>query len=618
MTVSSICRQRAITDRVPISVQIAAWIVGLTVCVVGMLDLIAEWSPGLALIQFLLLAVAPILFMVGKPAPTSSPGRDETFELTWIDWCLCLLIGAIALTTSGAMGAMIGDLPPAYHDEYSYLFQARTLLAGRFSFPSSAVQPELFDQMHVLNEGRMASRYYPGTGLWLAPFVAIGHPYLAPMIAGAIATMLIYWVAVELGGRWAGVIASLAMAVSPGVGLFSNMLLAHLPTLLGLSIFLLGMVRWRRTRSAWDAWSAGWGLSFAMLCRPMTAAGFGLPFGIDAILWLIAFHNGESRQDSRSDSENLRRQRASALLGLGLPLVAGWIVMLVYNHSVTGSWFTSPYQMYTDVYTPRHVYGFNNVIRGERHLGPRVIDDYDRWAQNLTPALAAENVLTRTLASWLWTFDLLPLAVATAIVLVMLNRMDRRWLLLASAAVSLHSFHVPYWYVGIMGWHYVFETAPIWCLFLGGATTLLISEWRAGGKRGLVVWWLVFLFVSIAGAYAMPGERRSARGVEPTPSRFVNGLNSLAYPRRKHAEFRKWLDERIDQRPAIVLLEQGTTENTHMDPVVNNPGLDSEILVGRFRPAQTELAQVQRDFPNRQLYLVNLQRHTIRHVQRED
>ena len=75
-------------------------------------------------------------------------------------------------------------MPPAYHDEYSYLFQARTLLAGRFSFPGSTVQPELFDQMHVLNEGRMASRYYPGTGIWLAPFVALGHPYGVEPVVG--------------------------------------------------------------------------------------------------------------------------------------------------------------------------------------------------------------------------------------------------------------------------------------------------------------------------------------------------------------------------------------------------------------------------------------------------
>ncbi|MDF1745935.1 MAG: hypothetical protein P1V19_19710, partial [Gimesia sp.] len=78
----------------------------------------------------------------------------------------------------------LGNLPPAYHDEFSYLFQAKTFLAGRTWFPSHPDVPEIFDQVHVLNEGKMASRYFPGTGIWLAPFVAWGHPYWGYWLAG--------------------------------------------------------------------------------------------------------------------------------------------------------------------------------------------------------------------------------------------------------------------------------------------------------------------------------------------------------------------------------------------------------------------------------------------------
>ena len=68
-------------------------------------------------------------------------------------------------------------MPPAYHDEFSYLLQAKTFLAGRLSYPSSPQLPELFDQMHVVNEGRFASRYSPGVCAWIAPFLGLGHPY---------------------------------------------------------------------------------------------------------------------------------------------------------------------------------------------------------------------------------------------------------------------------------------------------------------------------------------------------------------------------------------------------------------------------------------------------------
>ena len=65
--------------------------------------------------------------------------------------------------------------------------------------------------------------------------------------------------------------------------------------------------------------------------------------------------------------------------------------MLVYHQSVTGSWKTSPYQLYTDIYTPRHVYGFNNVLRGEQLVGPKVIEAYDRWGEKPHPGTGCDE-----------------------------------------------------------------------------------------------------------------------------------------------------------------------------------------------------------------------------------
>ena len=88
-------------------------------------------------------------------------------------YALSAFLAATGFAMSWHVGQQFGDRPPAYHDEYSYLFQAETFLAGRLSFPSFEPMPELFDQMHVLNEGRFASRYFPGAGLWMAPFLAL-------------------------------------------------------------------------------------------------------------------------------------------------------------------------------------------------------------------------------------------------------------------------------------------------------------------------------------------------------------------------------------------------------------------------------------------------------------
>lgn len=591
------------TDRsqAPIAWQVIAWLLCLAACVAGMLDLVAEWNPVLATVQLVVLAVAPVAFMLPsrKANAVSTPVTANAAA-----WFQSLLVGGLSLWMSAGSGAWISDLPPAYHDEFSYLFQAKTILAGRFAFPSHPTHPELFDQMHVLNEGRMASRYYPGTGLWLAPFVAIGHPYMGPWIAGAVATMLIFWVGREIGGRLCGFTAGLCMALSPGIALFGNTLLSHHATLLALSIFLLGVCRWRRTRTGIDAWIAGSGLSLAMLCRPMTAAAVGLPFGLDAIAWLL-LARPDHKESATASAQQVRR--LPSLLGFGLPLIAGWCVMLAYNHSVTGDWLTSPYQLYTDVYTPRHVYGFNNVVRGEARTGPKVIEAYDKWAENLTPPAAVRNAMTRWIASWLWTFDVIPLLASLMVLAGSLAWLDRRWWLVVAAIVCLHAVHVPYWYVGIMGWHYVFESAPLWCLVLGAATTLLFGSWRRQGRVGLRAWWVCLLAVSVCGNIV------DAPGV--WPSRLKRGLGALEYPRQRHASLRQWMFDRVDQRPALVLVEQLETEVSHLDLVVNDPGLNGEILLGRYKPGKTDVAQICGDFPDRQVYVSCPERKTIERIQ---
>ena len=273
-----------------------------------------------------------------------------------------------------------GDLPPAIHDEFSYLFQAETFLSGKLSFPSSPRMPELFDQMHVLNEGRFASRYFPGVGMWLAPFLALGHPYWGEALAAGLASFFVFWAARELAGNRVGLAAGLLTALSPGMGLFGNLLLSHEPTMAALACFLFFFLRLMRTDRPSDALWAGCALCFAMLCRPLTAAGFALPFGIWFAARLV------------KDLMARRPGRFRSAFVFAAPLAIGLAGLFFYDRAITGSGFLTPYQLYTDIYTPRHVYGFNNVVRGEQRLGPKVLDNYDHWAENLTPRLAVENV----------------------------------------------------------------------------------------------------------------------------------------------------------------------------------------------------------------------------------
>src|SRR5438132_13937930 len=78
--------------------------------------------------------------------------------------------------SSGKWGAR-----PSTEDEFVYLFQARTLAAGRLTYPSPPL-PEFFEAAHILVVPRFAAKYLPGHAAVLAPFQAAGAPWLAPCL----------------------------------------------------------------------------------------------------------------------------------------------------------------------------------------------------------------------------------------------------------------------------------------------------------------------------------------------------------------------------------------------------------------------------------------------------
>jgi len=500
-------------------------------------------------------------------------------------WMLAICCGAVSLAMSVTVSREFDDLPPAYHDEYSYLFQAKTFLAGKVSY-SSHEAADLFNQVHVLNEGRFASRYFPGAGMWMAPFVALGNPYWGHWLAGAITAFFVFWSGRELGGDGVGLVAGGLTALSPGMALFSNMLLAHHPTLVGLSLFLFSFLRWRNRRTVGYALLAGIGLTFAMYCRPMTAAGFALPFGIVFARWWVL-----GNKDEHDRAWRVRCQHAFALGG---PILVGLVAMFPYNRAITGNGFTTPYQLYTDVYTPRHVYGFNNVKRGEQKLGPKVIDNYDRWAENLTPQLALRNVAQRTVASAKWTLGIVPLLMAVLMFLIITPRTEsNRWLVFWSI-VSLHAAHIPYWYVGIMHWHYVFESGILLCLIFGLTTADMMRFWVREDRPWMPWWWAAMTLAAVVMMYGSFDPFW-----EPT---IQSEVNIIRYPRKKHEAFEKLVNQFAQPRPAIVFVEHDPAD-LHIDYVINSPDLSDEILTAHYLPEKYSTEDLRRLFPNRSLFL---------------
>lgn len=518
----------------------------------------------------------------------SQSSEPQANSRTWKLRACGLALALLSLIVNLWVGRDLRQLPPAYHDEYSYLFQAQSYLDGRVSSP---VHPagEVFDQIHVLNHGRFTSRYFPGTGIWMAPFLALRDPYLGHSVAGALCTWWIFWAGFEMGGSALALLAGTLTACSPGIALFGNLLLAHHPGLIGLSLFLYRFLRWMRIRKLGDLWIAGFGLGFAMLCRPMTAAGFALPFGIYFVAELF-----------RKIKANPQLV-CTSLISMGAPLLLGFAILGYFNLQSTGNWRLSAYQAYTDHYTPRHVYGFNNVLRGEQALGNRVLPIstryYDTWAENLTPALATRNFAERWLAAWRWTIGIIPGLLLCIAALSVLLRNSTPSRLVCCSILSLHAVHLPYWFVGIMHWHYVFETAILWPLLMGAGTTVLFKTWRNESRPWLGLWWVGLVFVTLLTAY-VPCEPCWSSRVEAARS-------ELLFPKVRYARFRRLLQQSIPQTPALVLIEHDPADRS-LDYVNNHPRLEGQILLGRYDPQSMNFERLRELFPDRSLYLYHV------------
>ncbi|MCA9081531.1 MAG: glycosyltransferase family 39 protein [Planctomycetaceae bacterium] len=515
-----------------------------------------------------------------------------------------VLLAMLAWWATVRVGDQLAGLPPAYHDEYSYLFQAETFRAGRTWFPVATQQPQLFDQIHVLNEpdidppnGRFSSRYFPGTGLWMLIFGRADDPVSGHQLAQVLVVLGVFWMGRELATNGVALLAGVLTAVSPGLLLFSNLVLAHHPTLVGLMLFFWMLLRGRRTGSLPSYALAGTGLAFAMICRPMTAAGCSLPAGLVFGVWWLT-GNEITRQwmgppQLQSDAAETTvtassfAHRTMYAAALGGPLVVGLVGMLLFQQSITGSVKVSPYQLYTDRYTPRHVYGFYNVQRGEQRLGSQVLDHYDRWAENLDAGLAVRNIATRGVNSARWTLGTIPVLAALLVWMAagwpMLLR-PGGWGIVGTAIISLHVVHIPYWFSGIMGWHYVFESAPLLLLLVAQAVKMTV---QATGQR---LWIGGLLALSVAvNLWTLPPI---------WPGRVDVGIAELRFPREQYAAFRQTIDQARRGRTALVLVRIDPADRS-MDYVTNPADLQGPVLVGRWR--DESLDDIRAAFPDRLL-----------------
>lgn len=528
------------------------------------------------------------------------PGRRwrelTALSRTWATWVMLAVVSVTSLSMSWAVSRSgvptvpektFHDLGPYIHDEFSYRFQAETYLAGRLWWPGVPRARELFHQMHVLNEDHFASRYFPATGAWLAPFVALGFPVGASWLAGMLIANLAALITQRSHGTAAGFLAGMLIAVAPGNTLINNMLLAHGPTLTGLMLCLYGFHRlfdaidWR-----W-AGLAGAGLALAMLSRPLTAASVALPFGI---WWFWTGYQRHSAADIANRSAWWR-----GTIAMGVPLLAGFAIMAWQNQAITGKMTLTPYSLYNHLYTPRHVFGFHEGNALATPPPNRHLKEFDEWAQPLTWTLAFENLRTRLRDSLGWSLGAVPLGMAGLYFLLHGQKQSRYDCLLMASIVSVHIAHMPYWLSGLLGYHYVFESGVLWLMLFAGVVVRMVRTVVAEGRLLAPLWitGLVGLSIAVNFLPIAPGT---------TVPRVMTGIRNIAHVADRYERFVATLASSAIARPAVVLVKLSAAD-LHAEYVRNRPPFDGPVLVGRYRPDIYSDEDLRRIFPERHLYV---------------
>ena len=549
------------------------------------------------------------------PTPSTRTQFAAAAALFCLSMCCSASIGfrsvsiaAIPGQTEAKSSLRFYELPPAYHDEFSYLLQARTFLAGRLSWPAMTVQPDLFHQVHVLNRPTTAGRYFPWTSVWMAPFVALapflpGGTYFGHWLAGAIASVFFHrclYRMLEL--RWAFIGGAL-IALSPGLAAFSNLLLAHHPTMMALSVFLWAFLRLMKNYRVTDAVIAGTALSLAMLGRPMTAAGFAVPFGIWLLAALIRQQCARGKRAKTSTATvpflSTTWSPIKIVAGIGLPILLGFVALTILNHAITGSWMKSAYQLYTDTWTPRHRYGFDNANIDPALPESKVLKAYDDWAENLTLPKAKSNVVQRTVYSLRWTLGIAALMFCIiAAMATCLDIKDPRPLLLLCSVLTLHAVHIPYWYDGIMHWHYIFETAPLLLMLATPGLSVTSQILRPYiGTRWTTVWLASLIFASLIPNWI---DAETYWGT----SRVTVAFREQAFSRVRFENFHRLTTSNQIQHPALVLVDEGTS-NPQLSYIVNPPDLSGDVIVCRLPEAPAVIDELANSFPGYHLYRFN-------------
>lgn len=465
-------------------------------------------------------------------------------------------VAIVALVIDASL-SLIRLPAPTGHDEFSYLLAADTFAHGRLTNPTHPMWVH-FESFHIIHQPTYMSKYPPLQGMTLAVGIWLGHPIIGVWLSTAAAAAACCWMFQQwMPARWA-LLGGLMIALHTAVQIHWGQCFWGGSVALSGGALLYGAVRriWRQVH--WrSALTMAAGLAILANSRPFEGFVASLPAAAAMLVWLA------------TNSTSWSTKLSQLVAPVGLALLATGASMAYYNHAVTGSATTMPYQVHERTYAivplflwqelkPAPTYHHQVIANIQLRDVPKLY-----WLNQRTLADAAREK-SRVLGM-MW--HLLLKVVLTIPLLAALTRGRTRWVQFAACVmlVSLAASSTATWVIP----HYLAPSLPLlFLLVIEGARALRCWKRHPGVGRslvtGLTVTYVVLFVVSCAG-YTM-----QAIGI-PRPGNREWGW--------KRVELLRELERRPGKHLVLVRYASRTDEQSPAEWVFNRADIDGSKII---------------------------------------
>jgi hypothetical protein len=286
-----------------------------------------------------------------------------------------ITVGLLALSVRLVLLPIEPVPQPKVQDEFSFLLLADTLAHGRLANPTHPMWVH-FETFQVNWQPTYASMYYPGYGLFLALGQQVmGHPFWGVWLSSGLMCAALCWAFQGwLSPGWAFLGGLLAVIRLGAFSYWANSYWGGTVAAIGGALVLGAFPRIKRKLGVRDSLLLALGMATIACTRPYEGLFLCVPVLLTLLSWLI----GKNPLPWQS-----RLVRIALPIGLVMTLALAFLGY--YFWRVTGSPFTTPYQVnmrtYGLVYFPwekvRPVPEFHHQVMRMFYRGASVVGWYD-------------------------------------------------------------------------------------------------------------------------------------------------------------------------------------------------------------------------------------------------